>query len=316
MGLALLLALLTPGCSGHPIPQASPSRSGTATQVAPRPQPSPASAEEVLAYVRALSVDIGIRRAGTAGADRAADFIDAKLREFGYEVTRQSLGLPNGKATCNVIARTPGVGPGTYRLVIGAHFDTMPTGPGANDNASGVGVVMSLARAWRYRDLPVPVEWVAFGGEERQEGPVGSHHMGSRAYVAALRPGETGRIVAMLSLDEVGANSAHEVSSLGSGPQVAVQRLLAAAAAAGVPASYRKTPDWSDNGPFELAGIPAAFLWNGDYPLFHTSKDTIAQVRESQVLAALRIVEGFLNGLGAADAQILQPPPTPTAQPS
>ena len=47
---------------------------------------------------------------------------------------------------CNLLARRPGPGPGTRRLLVVAHLDTVRGSPGADDNASGVAAVLELAR--------------------------------------------------------------------------------------------------------------------------------------------------------------------------
>ena len=79
--------------------------------------------------------------------------------------------------------------------MIGAHYDTVPGSPGADDNASGVAVLIELAR------MGLPARFVAFANEEMpyfQSGEMGSHAWAARAH----RAGE--RIRAMLSLEMLG----------------------------------------------------------------------------------------------------------------
>ena len=84
---------------------------------------------------------------------------------------------------------------GEGRIVIGAHYDTVPGSPGADDNASGVAVLIELAR------MGLPARFVAFANEEMPY--FQSHEMGSHAWAArARRAGE--RIDAMLSLEMLG----------------------------------------------------------------------------------------------------------------
>ena len=84
-----------------------------------------------------------------------------------------------------------GAGP----IVVGAHYDTVPGSPGADDNASGVAVLLELAR------MGLPARFVAFANEEMpyfQSGEMGSHAWAARAH----RAGD--KISAMLSLEMLG----------------------------------------------------------------------------------------------------------------
>lgn len=81
-------------------------------------------------------------------------------------------------------------------IVIGAHYDTVPGSPGADDNATGVAVLLELARAFASRPVRHPIRLVAFDLEE-----IGL--IGSRSYAADLRrQGQPLRL--MLSLEMLG----------------------------------------------------------------------------------------------------------------
>ncbi len=84
---------------------------------------------------------------------------------------------------------------GSGAIVVGAHYDSVPGSPGANDNASGVAVLIELAR------MKLPARFIAFANEEMPY--FQSHEMGSHAWAArAHRAGE--KIGAMLSLEMLG----------------------------------------------------------------------------------------------------------------
>ena len=84
---------------------------------------------------------------------------------------------------------------GAGTIVVGAHYDSVPESPGADDNASGVAVLLELAR------MQLPARFVAFANEEMPY--FLTDEMGSQAYAArARREGE--RISAMLSLEMLG----------------------------------------------------------------------------------------------------------------
>lgn len=84
---------------------------------------------------------------------------------------------------------------GTGPVVVGAHYDSVPGSPGADDNASGVAVLMELAR------MGLPARFVAFANEEAPYFETGE--MGSFAYAARARDGGD-EIRAMLSLEMLG----------------------------------------------------------------------------------------------------------------
>ena len=71
-----------------------------------------------------------------------ADWLEAEFARLGLEVERHAY-APQGT---NIAARLRATEPGGRTLVVGAHFDTVPGSPGANDNATGVAYVLSLAR--------------------------------------------------------------------------------------------------------------------------------------------------------------------------
>jgi len=84
---------------------------------------------------------------------------------------------------------------GAGGIVVGAHYDSVPGSPGADDNASGVAVLIELAR------MGLPARFVAFANEEMPY--FGTKEMGSQLWAReALRRGE--RIDAMLSLEMLG----------------------------------------------------------------------------------------------------------------
>jgi hypothetical protein len=132
--------------------------------------------------------------------DRAAVWIEEELREAGLEVERQEYRLAEGIFR-NVVAIRRGRDLSAGVTVVGAHYDAYREFPGANDNASGVAVLLELART-----LPDPPPrrdqyFVAFSTEEPPF--FGSESMGSHAFAEDLL--ESGRSVQlMISLDVVG----------------------------------------------------------------------------------------------------------------
>jgi Zn-dependent M28 family amino/carboxypeptidase len=105
-------------------------------------------------------------------------YLSVKLREFGLEVELQPV-KAWGKTFHNVVGslsahkRTPA-------LIVGAHYDTVQGSPGADDNASGLAVLLETARTLTNTSLRRPIRFIAFCLEEEDL-------LGSRAYAASLR---------------------------------------------------------------------------------------------------------------------------------
>jgi acetylornithine deacetylase/succinyl-diaminopimelate desuccinylase-like protein len=117
-------------------------------------------------HVHALAVDIGPRTPSTPGSlARAANYIHSVLEDSGLSVRGQNYPYQDQRVT-DVLATTPrNIGASAY-CVVGAHYDTVPSTPGADDNASAVAVMLELAGRLRQADLKVPVLFAAFTLEE------------------------------------------------------------------------------------------------------------------------------------------------------
>jgi hypothetical protein len=101
------------------------------------------------------------RHAGSKGAAASAEFIAGKMRELGYSVETQDFG---GNRR-NVVGRW---GNAEKYIVIGAHYDGQGQGfPSASDNASGVAVMLELARDLKEAQVPVSIVGIAFDDEEQ-----------------------------------------------------------------------------------------------------------------------------------------------------
>ena len=223
-------ALLTGGCtSSSSAPLADPGAPTTRTTrsvlptapstVSPTASAKPVpvrvpnfSPERAMDDVRHLAVDIGPRLATGPRFREAARWVARRLRHLDYDVTTQtfpvpagdSWGVPVGAGTsANVVARPKGFDPGAPYLLVGAHLDTVAVAPGAEDNASGVSVLLETARRATILPRRLPVVFVAFGGEEPR-GPGDLHHFGSLHYVAQMSPAERRNLRAMVSMDRVG----------------------------------------------------------------------------------------------------------------
>lgn len=154
--------------------------------------------DELRADVQKIAGEIGERNLETySNLQATADFIEHSLGKSGLLPRRQGYDV-EGKLCENIELEIPG----TARevVVIGAHYDTVPGCPGANDNGSGVAALLALAR----RAPPHPartLRFVAFVNEE--PGYFQSETMGSMVYAEACQA-RGDRVVAMISLETIG----------------------------------------------------------------------------------------------------------------
>ncbi|MHC4624079.1 MAG: M28 family peptidase, partial [Planctomycetota bacterium] len=102
--------------------------------------------DELIRDVQKLATEIGERNVWTyPRLAAAADFIEAELTKAGYKPRRQNFKAV-GRTCCNIEVEITGSTQPDEIIIIGAHYDTVPESPGANDNASGVAAALALAR--------------------------------------------------------------------------------------------------------------------------------------------------------------------------
>ena len=202
--------------------------------------------------------------------------------------------VPAGRSV-NLVATRGDVRPGKPWLAVGAHLDTVPQAPGAEDNASGIGVLLAVAEAVADARTRLPVVLVAFGSEEPRGPGDDDHHFGSRAFVADLGPAERRTLRGMVSLDRVGVGEVLPVSSAGS-PDPLRAQLLAAARRADVPVDAQTDNRASDHWSFVRAGLPGVRLGSTPYAGYHSAGDVPAVVDRDQLERTARTVVAWLGG--------------------
>jgi hypothetical protein len=147
-------------------------------------------------HVDVLARSIGERPSQSPDRlDAAARYIKSRFEQSGY--TPESRWFEaSGHRLRNIVAVRPGRG---AILVVGAHYDTVPGSPGADDNASAVAVLLELARKARYWPAGRPIYFVAFSNEEARR----IQDMGSAHFVQELQEhGE--HVESMISLEMLG----------------------------------------------------------------------------------------------------------------
>jgi len=244
------------------------------------------------AYSFAVSLAAaGPRPAGSAAEARAHATVARRFRAAGLTVRVQRFATPRGRSR-NVI----GVRASRRHCVrvLMAHADTVPPSPGAEDNASGLGLLAALAPRLDRVDPPCTVWLVATGAEERI-------YTGSPDHLGALalrRIVPRRRLRYALSLDEVGRGSSFRLRSPAGAPRRQVEReLLAAAERVDVRLDWQRDSGTgnSDHREFELAGMPGVKLGVLDNPCRHSACDTPGRLHRWAFARVLRVVEDVLR---------------------
>jgi len=155
-------------------------------------------------HIGKLAGSIGERNMGTPGTlERAAQYIEGAFKSQGYKVRSQWF-LVDGKRVRNLEAELPGSSQANEIVVVGAHYDSVPHCPGANDNASGVAGMLELSRLLLQQKLARTVRFVAFVNEE--DPYFGTEQMGSERYAQELSVrGED--VKAMMAVETIGYHS-------------------------------------------------------------------------------------------------------------
>jgi Zn-dependent M28 family amino/carboxypeptidase len=151
--------------------------------------------------VTVLARTIGVRSHREADKlEEAAQYISGQFASFGYQVTRQPFYF-FGNTYCNVIAERTGASSPETILVVGAHYDTVRTTPGADDNASGVAGLLALARMLASTQISRTVRFAAFSLEEPPAHRTES--MGSYHYARSLKAKHE-KVEGMICLEMIG----------------------------------------------------------------------------------------------------------------
>jgi len=121
---------------------------------------------------------------------QAGDYIANQLQSYGYIVVRDPVGTSE-----NIHATLSGSLTPSQTFVLGAHFDTVPGSPGADDNASGVAGMLEVARVLAGSSFASSIQFVAFGLEE--SGLIGSTQFAQNAKAAGRD------LIGMISLEMI-----------------------------------------------------------------------------------------------------------------
>lgn len=260
----------------------------------------------------------------------AADFLKTSLASAGYQVEQQGYVVDN-QTYYNIEVEIRGLDRASEIVIIGGHYDSVITSPGANDNGTGAAATLALARLFAGKKPSRTLRFVQFVNEEPPF--FFSENMGSLVYAKRCKQ-RSEKVVAMLSLetmgyysDEIGSQQypallgtiyplqGNFISFIG---DLASESLVKEAIAsfrrhAQFPSEGAALPSqisgvgWSDHWSFWQQGYQAVMVTDTApfrYPYYHTKDDTPDKVdyeRLARVVAGLEQVVADLSGLNVTE---------------
>jgi len=232
----------------------------------------------------AYQVALGPRPSGGPAQAEMIAWLTSSLEDCGWGVEVQRAQI-EGQAIQNVVAQR---GVGAPWIILGAHYDTRLLADqdpdpekrdepvlGANDGASGVAVLLELARVLP-PDWPGQVWLVFFDAEDNGDIPGWDWILGSRAFVEALEGQPDGVVI----VDMIGDANLQLYLERSSTAGLAAA-IWAQATQLGYGEVFIPLPKYhmlDDHTPFLQAGIEAVDIIDFDYPYWHTTEDTLDKV--------------------------------------
>ncbi|MFV1994448.1 MAG: M28 family peptidase [Verrucomicrobiales bacterium] len=279
-------------------------------------------------HVRVLSEVIGERHSGKPQAlERAAKYLESSLgvSNMGYRVLRRNYSA-GGETWANLEVEIPGRGRRDEIVVVGAHYDSVRGGAGANDNGTGIAALLAIANSLVGSHPARTLRFVAFANEEAPH--FQSDSMGSLHYAREARLRDE-RIVAMLCFDTLGyytdepdsqkypeaiagkypstGNFVAFVSDIDSGLLLA-EVVSAFEGATDFPCIHGAFPaevpgvSWSDHWSFWQAGYPAVLATDTApfrYPWYHAPGDLPDKIDFARFTEVVRGLEGVVRELAS-----------------
>jgi glutaminyl-peptide cyclotransferase len=282
-----------PVAMATPAPTAQP----TSTPTAPAGRFDGAKA---LSFLKE-QVAFGPRPAGSESGKQTADYILSRLEEWDWKTEVEEFTY-HGRLCRNIVGKA-GSGP---VVVLGAHYDTrrmadkdadagLRTEPvlGANDGASGVAVLLELARTLDTATLKNEV-WLTFFDAEDDGGLDGWAYSAGAEYMASNLKTSPAMVVIV---DMIGDADQGIYKEQNSTPALQDQ-IWGVAAALGYESQFIPEYKWTitdDHIPFLRRGYPAVDLIDFDYVFWHTTHDTIDKVSAASLERVGRVLQTFLE---------------------
>jgi hypothetical protein len=226
--------------------------------------------------------NIGARAAGSDAEIQTAQYIVSFFKAIGYNPEIQPFTAAVGDkniSSVNVVAIK--TGSSSQEIIVGAHYDSTGAAPGADDNASGVAVMLEVAKLIQNGTNPYTIRFIAFGAAE-------SGLLGSYAYLNGMSQEEFENVIAMIDLDSLAAGDIPYVFSDEDPQSIVRDWALEWALGNGFDLQTIRNVDLtdpatgkgsSDYAPFQDAGIPYAYFQAANWNLGNKKGSTQVDVR-------------------------------------
>ena len=250
---------------------------------------APAAFDGQRAFAHAeAQMAFGPRTPGSEAHERTRAYIADVLARHGWQV-QQPEGELLGQPVYNILTTRGGAADDAPWIILGAHYDSrffadhdpdpalqLQPVPGANDGASGVAVLLELARVLPLHDPTATVTLAFFDAEDNGGIDGWDWIMGSRLVADSL----TELPDAVIILDMIGDADLQIYLERSSDPRLAAE-IWAQAAELGYSDVFINEPKFTimdDHTPFLAREIPAVDIIDFDYPYWHTSEDTLDKI--------------------------------------
>jgi glutaminyl-peptide cyclotransferase len=304
LGIFFIILLMAGCVAGQPMIVSTPASAltlSTPTSIAPKPTPIPSSTPQPQSFDGqkaledvAYQVSLGPRIPDSPAHQQVENWIVNEIKSAGWQAEMQN-DTVMGHPVHNIIAK---YGQGRPWVIVAAHYDSrlkadqdpnlqkrnQPV-PAANDGASGVAVLLELARILPthiggdlgtsnpgYRQI-----WLVFlDAEDNGDIPGWDWILGSKSFVASLKEKPDAAVV----IDMIGDANLDIYEELNSNPKLTSQ-IWGQANNLGYSQYFIPQPKYrmlDDHIPFIDAGIPAVDVIDFDYPYWHTTSDTTDKV--------------------------------------
>lgn len=271
--------------------------------------PSVFSGERMSEEIRGLAALPGGRGPASPGLRRAAETIRKAFSAAGLKPFSGAPVAPGARqpADGNLLYVAEGTKkPGEY-VALCAHYDHLAQKggevfSGADDNASGVALLLELARHYARNPGERSIIFAAFDGEEQGR-------LGSSGFLSALQPGVKAKVNAALNFDTVGRLDGGKILVLGSGSSDKWTHIFRGAGFV-TGSDYelvKEDLDASDQQSFIEAGIPAVQFFSGPKPEYHKASDTADKIDAAGLVKEAEFAREIVDYLAGGSDFITRP---------
>ncbi len=253
-------------------------------------------------------LSLGARIPESQAHAQAIILITEELKRYGWQVNIQE-SQQLGHSVKNIIAQR---GNGNSHYILGAHYDSrqiadkdpnpekrsMPT-PGANDGASGVAVLLELARKLP-KDLPLEIWLVFFDAEDQGNISGWEWILGSQSFAERLDNHPNGVVI----IDMIGDKDLTIYMEQNSDPTLTAE-IWNQAKMLGYSQYFIPEYKYSildDHIPFVEKGIPAVDVIDFDYPYWHTTSDTVDKVNATSLEIVGKTLINWINSKASIES--------------